>query len=535
MTDRTRSFRARGLWAAITLISIHAGAAAQELVFEPPLRTSTGASPVEVLAADVGGTSSIDAVVSPLTGSGGSPSVHLGAGDGTFGPPLALRGTADAKVEDIGDLDEDGVADLLTLRSDFGSGAAFLRIGHGDGTYEPELLIATGLNPTQALFGDFNGDDDLDVLIVRSGDVLFDQGGFSVHFGAGDGTLAVPVQFVSFGFGGLCVVGDLNGDLVDDVVAAHGNAGGGPALVDVYLGSTGGTFTKTPTCADCSIDPLLAVQDLILGDFDEDGDLDVGYSETSISGLSQPGVMEVRLNDGAGNLSTGSDAVVYSNFKRLVAGDVDGDGDDDLVGSTPTFFNGPLAGQAVPSGETKIVRMESGVGESGMPLIVTTPGTRDLALADVDGDGRLDVLTVDFLGGTLDVLLNATYRPREPFGDLGEVLAGSHGFPVQVAGGTLVPGTPFSFALHNGVPAGSAYHVVGLSRIDAPFKAGVMVPHPLIINGPLPVDGDGKLALAGTWPPGVPGGVKLYLQFWFPDAGGYAGFAATTAIEATLP
>jgi hypothetical protein len=76
---------------------------------------------------------------------------------------------------------------------------------------------------------------------------------------------------------------------------------------------------------------------------------------------------------------------------------------------------------------------------------------------------------------------------------------------------------------------------VGLAALNAPFKGGVMVPHPHLLNGPLPIGAEGRLVLAGLWPVGAPPGVSIWLQFWMPDAGGPVGLAASNAVQATLP
>lgn len=68
------------------------------------------------------------------------------------------------------------------------------------------------------------------------------------------------------------------------------------------------------------------------------------------------------------------------------------------------------------------------------------------------------------------MLLNRTYGHDAPFTDLGEALAGGDGFPVQLAEGSLQAGAPFAFTLALAPPSGSAFHVVGTTRIDVPFK-----------------------------------------------------------------
>ena len=112
---------------------------------------------------------------------------------------------------------------------------------------------------------------------------------------------------------------------------------------------------------------------------------------------------------------------------------------------------------------------------------------------------------------------------RGPFDDLQHPLAGAHGYASQTAEGTLQGGAPFVFRLTDAPPFSAAFHVVGLTELDAPFKGGVLVPSPNLLNGPLPVAADGTLELAGPWLTGLPAGLELYLQFWWADAGGPKG------------
>ena len=100
--------------------------------------------------------------------------------------------------------------------------------------------------------------------------------------------------------------------------------------------------------------------------------------------------------------------------------------------------------------------------------------------------------------------------------------------------GSFATGTPFSFALHGAVPGVFAYHVIGISQLNAPFKGGTMVPAPLLLSGPFLVSAQGELLLAGNWP-AAPSGLALVLQFWFADAAGPKGFAASSGVEIVLP
>jgi hypothetical protein len=87
------------------------------------------------------------------------------------------------------------------------------------------------------------------------------------------------------------------------------------------------------------------------------------------------------------------------------------------------------------------------------------------------------------------------------------------------------------------VPGGIVYLCVGPVAANAPFKGGVMVPDlsPPGFASVQSFNAQGNLALAGSWPAGVPAGFTLYSQLWFADPGAPEGVAATNATQATTP
>lgn len=119
--------------------------------------------------------------------------------------------------------------------------------------------------------------------------------------------------------------------------------------------------------------------------------------------------------------------------------------------------------------------------------------------------------------------------------DLGQGLGGTHGVPALVGEGTLVGGDPLSVTLTSALEASTAWLVMGLSTLSAPFKGGVLVPTLDVPPLPLPLDGAGSVAVQTTWPVGLPGGFSLYLQMWIVDPAGPVGFSASNALSADVP
>jgi hypothetical protein len=121
----------------------------------------------------------------------------------------------------------------------------------------------------------------------------------------------------------------------------------------------------------------------------------------------------------------------------------------------------------------------------------------------------------------------------DPWIDLDHGLAGTGGLvPALDPTASLAQGSPFQLDLVDALPGSTAFVVLGLSPLSAPFKGGVLVPHPDLFV-PVPVGPGGSLSLSATWPGGVPGGLSIYLQCWIQDPGGPAGLAASNAVRAT--
>jgi hypothetical protein len=117
--------------------------------------------------------------------------------------------------------------------------------------------------------------------------------------------------------------------------------------------------------------------------------------------------------------------------------------------------------------------------------------------------------------------------------DLGQGLSGDY-TPEAACFGTLAGGATTRLTLTGAQPSLDGHWVVGLSRVDAPLKGGVLVPHPDLLV-PFLTKPDGTLALDFAWPVGVPSGFSTYVQGWMKDTGAPKNFAATNALELKAP
>ncbi|MCM8622351.1 MAG: Ig-like domain-containing protein, partial [Candidatus Accumulibacter sp.] len=115
----------------------------------------------------------------------------------------------------------------------------------------------------------------------------------------------------------------------------------------------------------------------VLGDVDGDGDLDIVTANTSSA--------SVLLGNGDG---TFADRVDYDlppgSANSVTLGDVDGDGDLDIVTSSSYFYSSSSASVLLGKGDGSFAARV----DYALPI-----GANSVALGDVDGDGDLDIVT----------------------------------------------------------------------------------------------------------------------------------------------
>jgi hypothetical protein len=221
------------------------------------------------------------------------------------------------------------------------------------------------------------------------------------------------------GVGGLAT-GDFNNDGKVDIVV--GEANNNLWQIQALLGNGNATF-QSPVTTSVSIPP----NELVTGDFNNDGKLDVLVMDSN-------GDAQVCFGDGLGGFSPASVFYITQNSEWAAVGDFNGDGKLDIVsagedGGTPfadvylgngdgtftqsaqfllNYIEGwPAVGDfngdgkldfAVPdqahNGTTVDVFLGNGDGTFQPFVAYNTPnGGYGLAVADVNGDGKLDIVT----------------------------------------------------------------------------------------------------------------------------------------------
>jgi hypothetical protein len=282
----------------------------------------------------------------------------------SFFQPPTYAGTGATFVADF---NGDGKLDILT--SD-----GTMNLGNGDGTFKPGTAVSGG---TLAV-ADFNGDGKPDILQQGPGTLL-------VLLGNGDGTFQAPISTASGASLSVVAAGDLNGDGKADVVGVSDSA------LLVYVSNGNGTFAAgVPYTVGATTSGETGVS---LGDFNGDQITDIVVTN---SGASQE-VFFPGKGDGTFGAPTTSTGV--SGPACAVVGDFNGDGKLDLAVSCYAD---------APNQHEVYILLGNGDGTFQTP-IAGFPGNGALAAADVNGDGKLDLILQQVEGAGPEITAAQTY------------------------------------------------------------------------------------------------------------------------------
>jgi len=294
------------------------------------------------------------------------------------GSPLGVGGSPSAVAS--GDFDGNRKSDLAVVNGKDNSVSVFL--SNGDGTFTPAphspFTVNGGLFggsfPLAIAVGDFNGDGNLDLAITN-----------------------IPI-------GGTCAITSLLGNLCSSVA--------------VLLGDGHGSFQGAN-----NFDPGGHLPSSVaVGDFNGDGKQDLAITNFNDSSIS------ILLGDGTGTnfrAATNSPMHVGSRPTWVSVGDLDGDGILDLA-----VANADDGTVSILLGNNS-----NGKGDGtfrsapGSPISVAIRPV-SVAIADLDGNGKLDLAVVDFTDSVVSVLLgngNGTFGGPTAYG------VGGHPFSIVAA------------------------------------------------------------------------------------------------------
>jgi hypothetical protein len=299
----------------------------------------------------------------------------------------------------IGDLNGDGKPDLAVANQNSNTVSVLLNAtapGAATPSFATEQTFATGDYPRSVTVGDFNGDGRPDL-------VLPDQNANTVSVLlntlapiATTPGFAVQQSFTAGGVPGSAAMGDLNGDGRPDLAVANA----GSNTVSVLLNTTAPgaampNFAAQQTFATGANPLSVAMRDL-----NGDGRPDLAVADGDDDTVS------VLLNTTAPGATTPS-FTAHETFATgggpdsVAIGDLNGDGRPDLVvaNSISTTLS-VLLNTTAPGAATPSFAAQQTFATGSVPVSV--------AMGDLNGDGRPDLAVANAFSNTVSVLLNTT-------------------------------------------------------------------------------------------------------------------------------
>ncbi len=238
-----------------------------------------------------------------VTNAGSSDTIsYIPSSGGGYGAPQSFA--AGDEPEFVCPSDVDGDKDADVLASNFGSNTLSLLINDGSGNLTPAPALGVGQGPKEAAFADFNGDGRIDVAVANSTNVMQPDGSLS-------GEVSVLLNTTP--------------------------PGGAPSFAPAVQLPIGDTPTS-----------IIAV------DWDLDGDPDIAVLAAG------EGVVKVLRNNTSPDsfsevsFSLTEDPSIMGVPQLLTAGDVDGDGDDDLIAVGGQTLRGELGAVSVTQNDLQL-------------------------------------------------------------------------------------------------------------------------------------------------------------------------------------
>ncbi len=334
---------------------------------------------------------------------------HGGASGVSTTATTTLEGSATneyfgSSVAGAGDVDADGYPDIIVGARGNASGVGAASVYHGSATGIPSTATTTLTGPGAAASfgevvagaGDVNADG-YDDVIVGSYYYSSQAGHFDVFHGSASGvstaaTTSVTGSTASMQLGdAVAGAGDVNGDGYDDVIVGAPGYSTNTGRAYVHHGSaTGISASATTTLVGFTTSNYFGESVDGPGDVDGDGYDDVavgawGYS-TSKGRVTVYAGSSAGINSLAVTTLTGGATSDQFGWSVAGAGDVDNDGDPDLVVGAIGAGDGTAyvyLGDAAGLGTTASRTIESVAPYVYVPLVA--------AAGDVNGDGYDDI------------------------------------------------------------------------------------------------------------------------------------------------
>jgi len=337
-----------------------------------------GSGPYNLTAADFNGDGKVDLI----TANRDANTLSVLTNNGSGGFVLASSPGVGSNPQGVtaADVNGDGKMDVICANTT-GNSLSVLT-NNGNGGFATAGTYTVGNYPVAVTATDVNGDGKVDLISAN-----YSANTISVLTNNGSGGFALATNYnvgsVPTGVAAM----DVNGDGKVDLVCGNG----GSQTLTVLTNNGSGRFALAGTIAGGG-----AISSITTADVNGNGRVDLITANNGVNTLT------VFTNTGSGGFLLAGSYPVGHNPNSVTVGDVNGDGWVDLI----------AANYETGYGNTLSVYTNNGSG--GFALAATLGvgnGADQVVAADVNGDGRLDLTSVNISDSTVSVLTNSTVFP----------------------------------------------------------------------------------------------------------------------------
>jgi uncharacterized delta-60 repeat protein/gliding motility-associated-like protein len=440
--------------------------------FKPRVNFTTGTTPLAIYMSDLDGDGKSDMVTANQNANTISVFRNTGTSGTIDGGSLAAKVDFSVGVQPyfivMGDVDGDGKPDLIVPNESSGT-VSVLRntsaVGTLDATsFATKVDFTTGAAPHSVSLQDLDEDgkpemvianhnsNTLSVLKNNSAPGIINASSFAAKIDFGTGTNPQSVG-----------IADLDGDGKPDLVVTNGNAGTNTLSVLRNTTSTG-TINASSFATKVDFTTGFYPRSLAIGDIDNDGKPDLATANFSGNSISV-----LRNTSTAGSITAGSFAATVnftagSGPHAISISDLDGDGGNDIVvANAGSASVGVFKNQSTPGAFTA-------ASLAARVDFIAGFGPVNLALGDVDGDGKNDITVSNGGANTFSVFRNLLGEISLPTITSFTPSFGSAGTSVTINGTNF--STLFTTTVEfNGVPATITASTATTITVDVPAGA----------------------------------------------------------------
>ena len=371
-----------------------------------------------------------------------------------FAPRVNFTAGTNPGYVTMGDLDGDGKPDMAASNQADNTVSVFLNNGSlGNPFFAAGITLTTGQAPQGVAIGDIDGDGKPDMAVTSYNGNLVSV--FRNTSTTGNISFAAKVDIALGSCPFFVVIRDMDGDGRADMVTANKDAN----TVSIVLNT--GEVGSISFAERVDLATGLKPYSVTVGDLDDDGKPDVAASAFEANNMV---VFRNKSTVGLVSFEARQDFAVTTPYSISI-GDLDGDGKSDLVTGNLTSNNISVFRN------TSVVGTISFAAKSDIAI-----GQRiyNVAIGDLDGDGKNDLATSNYTGNTVSVLRNIG-------------TSGTIGFAAQVA-----------------LPTGAGPNYISIADMEGDGKPDLLVTNydansiSILRNDPVGLNVSGTLSSVNT-------------------------------------